>query len=343
MRTLSPAPRTPGSLARGVVFHCRLLLLVLLFLGWSQCMAQAYPAKPIRIIVPFPPGNAGDVTARAMGDKLSQRLGQPIIVDNRAGAQGAIGVEAVARAAPDGYTLLVSSLSPLVITPAFSKNVPYDTLRDLAPVALVGYTALMLVASRNFPPNNIQELVSYLKAQPDKASYATIGAGTLSMLTMEMLKRSAGVNVMHVPYKGSSQALTDVIGNQVQLMFDGMTSAYGQVKAGQLKALAISAQKRSVYAPAVPTLAESGIASLHDFDVVGWTGMMAPAGTPKAVIDRLNSEVNQIMQEDDFKKRVASQSLDLYPPATPEQFGVFIRKESARWAAVTKSLNIQGE
>ena len=343
MKALSSAPCAPCTPTSSVVFHCRWLLFILLMTGWSLCMAQAYPSKPIRIIVPFPPGNAGDVTARAMADKLSQRLGQPVIVDNRAGAQGAIGVEAVARAAPDGYTLLVSSLSPLVINPSFSKNVPYDTMRDLSPVALVGYTALMLVASKSFPPNNINELVSYLKSQPDKASYATIGAGTLSMLTMELLKQAAGVSVMHVPYKGSSQALTDVIGNQVQLMFDGMTSAYGQVKAGQLKALAISAQKRSVYAPAVPALAESGIASLRDFDVVGWTGMMAPAGTPKAVIDRLNSEVNQIMQEAEFKNRVASQSLDLYPPSTPEQFGVFIKKESARWAAVTKSLNIQAE
>ena len=309
----------------------------------AVCAAQGFPNKPIRVIVPFPPGNAGDVTARAMADKLGQRLGQPIIVENKAGAQGAIGVDAVAKAAPDGYTLLVTSLSPIVITPSVYKTLPYDPMRDLAPVALVGWTGLILVASPQFPANSVNELITFAKANPGKTTYASIGQGTLSMLSMELIKQAAKVDVLHVPYKGSSQALTDLIGNQVSVMMDGMTSAYAQVKGGKLKALAVSSLKRSAFAPEIPTLSESGIAGLKDFDVVGWTGMLAPAGTPKAVIDRLNSEVNQIMQTEEFRSRVAAQSLELYSPSSPEQFASYIKRESVRWGSLTKALNITAE
>lgn len=309
----------------------------------AVCAAQGFPNKPIRVIVPFPPGNAGDVTARALADKLGQRLGQPIIVENKAGGQGAIGVDAVAKAAPDGYTLLVTSLSPIVITPSVYKTLPYDPMRDLAPVALIGWTGLILVASPQFPANSVNELITFAKANPGKTTYASIGQGTLSMLSMELIKQAAKVEVLHVPYKGSSQALTDLIGNQVSVMIDGMTSAYAQVKGGKLKALAVSSVKRSAFAPEIPTLSESGIAGLKDFDVVGWTGMLAPAGTPKAVVDRLNSEVNQIMQTEEFRSRVAAQSLELYSPSSPEQFASYIRRESVRWGSLTKALNITAE
>ena len=278
-----------------------------------------------------------------MADKLGQRLGQPIIVENKAGAQGAIGVDAVAKAAPDGYTLLVTSLSPIVITPSVYKTLPYDPMRDLAPVALIGWTGLILVASPQFPANSVNELMTFAKANPGKTTYASIGQGTLSMLSMELIKQAAKVDVLHVPYKGSSQALTDLIGNQVSVMMDGMTSAYAQVKGGKLKALAVSSLKRSAFAPEIPTLSESGIAGLKDFDVVGWTGMLAPAGTPKAVIDRLNSEVNQIMQTEEFRSRVAAQSLELYSPSSPEQFASYIKRESVRWGSLTKALNITAE
>ena len=283
------------------------------------------------------------MTARALADKLGQRLGQPIIVENKAGGQGAIGVDAVAKAAPDGYTLLVTSLSPIVITPSVYKTLPYDPMRDLAPVALIGWTGLILVASPQFPANSVNELITFAKANPGKTTYASIGQGTLSMLSMELIKQAAKVEVLHVPYKGSSQALTDLIGNQVSVMIDGMTSAYAQVKGGKLKALAVSSVKRSAFAPEIPTLSESGIAGLKDFDVVGWTGMLAPAGTPKAVVDRLNSEVNQIMHTEEFRSRVAAQSLELYSPSSPEQFASYIRRESVRWGSLTKALNITAE
>ncbi|MDB5804503.1 MAG: hypothetical protein JWN73_1825 [Betaproteobacteria bacterium] len=304
-------------------------------------MAQTYPAKPIRVVVPFPPGNASDITARSIGDKLSQRLGQPVIIDNRAGAQGNIGVDAVAKAAPDGYTILVTSLSPVVITPSVSKNTPYDPQRDLAPVAMIGFTGMILVASAQLPPNNTQELIAYVKANPGKITYASLGSGTLSMLAMEMFKRATGADVLHVPYKGSAQALTDLIGGQVTLMIDGMTSSYGQVRAGKLKAIAISAQHRSAFAPSIPTMAESGVPGLKDFDIAGWVGMLAPAGTPKPIVERLNSEVNLIMQQADFKERATTAGLELYAPATPEHFAVFIKNELTRYRETSKALNIE--
>jgi tripartite-type tricarboxylate transporter receptor subunit TctC len=304
-------------------------------------LAQAYPSKPIRVVVPFPPGNASDVTARAIGDKLSQRLGQPVIIDNRAGAQGNIGVDTVAKATPDGYTILVTSLSPVVITPSVSKTIPYDPQRDLAPVAMIGFTGMILVASAQLPVNNTQELIAYIKANPGRITYASLGSGTLSMLAMEMFKRATGTDILHVPYKGSAQALTDLIGGQVTLMIDGMTSSYGQVKGGKLKAIAISAQRRSAFAPSIPTMAESGVPGLKDFDIAGWVGMLAPAGTPKPVVERLNNEVNLIMQQADFRERAAVAGLELYPPATPEVFAAFIKNELARYRETSKALNIE--
>ena len=326
---------------QGNNFSAIALAAALLFAAATPAPAQPWPSKPIRVIVPFPPGNAGDVTARSLSDRLSQKLGQPVVVENRAGAQGAIGVDAVAKAPPDGHTLLVSSLSPLVITPHVNQNLPYDPLRDLAPVALIGWTGMILVAPVTFPAGNVQELLAYAKANPGKLSYASLGAGTISMLTMEVFKQASGLEILHVPYKGSAQALTDLIGGQVPLMFDGMTSAYAHVKSGKLKALAISASKRSALAPEIPPLAETGVAGLKDIGVEGWTALLAPAATPKAVIDRLNAEVNQMMLDPDFKARVNSQSLDLYAPSTVAQFNDFMRREHARWGAAVKPLKIE--
>ena len=326
---------------QGNNFSAIALAAALLFAAATPAPAQPWPAKPIRLIVPFPPGNAGDVTARSIADRLAQKIGQPVVVENRAGAQGAIGVDAVAKAPPDGHTLLVSSLSPLVITPHVNQNLPYDPLRDLAPVALIGWTGMILVAPVTFPAGNVQELLAYAKANPGKLSYASLGAGTISMLTMEVFKQAAGLEILHVPYKGSAQALTDLIGGQVPLMFDGMTSAYAHVKSGKLKALAISASKRSALAPEIPPLAETGVAGLKDIGVEGWTALLAPAATPKAVIDRLNAEVNQMMLDPDFKARVNSQSLDLYAPSTVAQFNDFMRREHARWGAAVKPLKIE--
>lgn len=303
--------------------------------------AQAWPARPVRIVIPFPPGNAADITARTLSERLSQRLGQGVVVDNRPGAAGFLGMEAVMKAPADGYTLLVTSLSPFVINPIMFKKLPYDPVKDYQPVALVGWTGMMLVASPSFPANSVGELVALVKANPGKHNYAHIGHGTLSHLTMEAFREATGLQIVGVPYKGSVQALTDMLGGQVPLMFDGMTSANVQVKAGKLKALAVSSPRRSVFAPNVPTLSESGVPSLKEMDVVGWTGLFAPAGIPRAIVERLNADTMAVVQSQDIKDKYAAQNLEVFPPSTPEEFAAYIRTDLAKWQRVAKAAKIE--
>ena len=317
-----------------------LTVLALSFSGGSV-WGQAFPNKTVRIVVPFPPGNASDVAARALSDKLSQRLGQPVIIDNKAGAAGALGADFVAKAAPDGYTLMITSLSPMVISPHINKKLPYDALKDFVPVARIGYTSMIMVVPTNFPVNTVPELLAYAKNNPGKLNYASVGAGTLSMLTMEVFKKSTNSDIMHVPYKGSAQAMTDLIGGTIPLMVDGMTSSYSHVKAGKLKALAVFASKRTELAPEIPTLRETGIPSLFDVTVDGWTGIFAPQGTPVAVVNFLNQEINKVLEDPEFKKRANGQSLDVYTPSTPAQFTDYVRSEYNRWSAVIKPLQIE--
>ena len=317
------------------------LAVLALSLPGGSVWGQAFPNKTVRIVVPFPPGNASDVAARALSDKLSQRLGQPVIIENKAGAAGALGADFVAKAAPDGYTLMITSLSPMVISPHINKKLPYDALKDFVPVARIGYTSMIMVVPTNFPVNTVPELLAYAKNNPGKLNYASVGAGTLSMLTMEVFKKSTNSDIMHVPYKGSAQAMTDLIGGTIPLMVDGMTSSYSHVKAGKLKALAVFASKRTELAPEIPTLRETGIPSLFDVTVDGWTGIFAPQGTPVAVVNFLNQEINKVLEDPEFKKRANGQSLDVYTPSTPAQFTDYVRSEYNRWSAVIKPLQIE--
>jgi tripartite-type tricarboxylate transporter receptor subunit TctC len=317
------------------------LAVLALSLPGGSVWGQAFPNKTVRIVVPFPPGNASDVAARALSDKLSQRLGQPVIIENKAGAAGALGADFVAKAAPDGYTLMITSLSPMVISPHINKKLPYDALKDFVPVARIGYTSMIMVVPTNFPVNTVPELLAYAKNNPGKLNYASVGAGTLSMLTMEVFKKSTNTDIMHVPYKGSGQAMTDLIGGTIPLMVDGMTSSYSHVKAGKLKALAVFASKRTELAPEIPTLRETGIPSLFDVTVDGWTGTFAPQGTPVAVVNFLNQEINKVLEDPEFKKRANGQSLDVYTPSTPAQFTDYVRAEYNRWSAVIKPLQIE--
>jgi tripartite-type tricarboxylate transporter receptor subunit TctC len=303
--------------------------------------AQPWPSRPLRVIVPFPPGNAGDLTARTVSDRLAQRLGQPVVVDNRPGAAGVVGMEAVARATPDGYTVVVTSLSPVVIIPVLSKGLPYDPQKDFVPVARIAWTGMMLVASPSIAARNVGELITHVRANPGRLNYGHLGSGTLSQLSMELFKLSSGTDVVGVPYKGSAQALTDILGGQIQLMFDGMTSANPQVKAGKLKAFAVTSKTRSVFAPDVPTLSESGIQGLQDVEVLGWTGLLAPAGTPRPVVDRINADMNQILQQGETRERFAAQNLETFPPASAGEFGEFIRAELAKWAGVARAAKIE--
>jgi len=318
------------------------LASVSLWLAAPAANSQSFPTKSVKIVVPFPPGNASDVAARALADKLGQRIGQTVIVENKAGAAGAIGAEFVAKSASDGHTLMITSLSPIVISPHINKALPYDALKDFVPVARVGYTGMILVVPASFPVNTVPELITYAKNNPGKLSYASVGAGTLSMLTMEVFKKSTQLDILHVPYKGSAQAMTDLIGGTVPLMFDGMTSSYSHVKSGKLKALAISASKRSELAPEIPTLRDTGISTLLDVSVDGWTGVFAPVGTPAAVVSYLNQEINKVLEDPEFKRRANGQSLDVYTPATPAQFQDYVRSEHARWSSVIAPLKLEG-
>ena len=302
--------------------------------------AQAWPSRPIRLVVPFPAGNAGDITARIIGEEIAKRLGQPVVVDNRAGASGAIGIQAVMQAPADGHTLLVTSLSPLSIVPALTRSLPYDPERDLLPVALVGWTGMLLVAAPDFPAGDVGGVVRELQSHPGKHSFANIGPGTLSHLTQEQFRVALGLQFEAVPYRGSGQALLDVSTGRVGLMFDGMTSSLAQVQAGRVKAIAVSSQRRSSFAPEVPTLAESGNPRLNNFEAVGWTGMLAPRGTPQAVIERLNAVVNDALRDPGLVQRFAAQALDTYPPSGPAEFGAYIRADLARWRGVVQDAGI---
>jgi tripartite-type tricarboxylate transporter receptor subunit TctC len=306
----------------------------------GSARAQSWPTRPIRLIVPFPAGNAGDITARVMGEELSRRLGQPVVVDNRAGGSGAIGIQAVLQAPPDGYTLLVTSLSPLTIVPALNRNLPYDVERDLMPVALIGWTGMMLVATPEFPAGDLAGVIAELRANPGKHNFANVGPGTLSHLTAELFRISLGLEFEGVTYRGSGQALMDVNAGRVPLMFDGMTSSLAQARGGRVKPIAVSSARRSAFAPEVPTLAESGDARLSGFESVGWTGMLAARGTPRAVVERLNAVVNEALADPALAQRFAAQALELFPPSSPEQFADYIRADAARWQRVVREAKI---
>jgi tripartite-type tricarboxylate transporter receptor subunit TctC len=305
-----------------------------LMLGFAV-HAQTWPSRPIRIVVPFPPGNASDLASRTIADPLSKRLGQPVVIDNRPGAAGTIGADHVAKSAPDGYTLLGTS-SAFSVTPAVMAKLPYDAERDLAPLAPIGWTVMVMVTSNEFPAKNLQELVALLKASPGKYNYAHLGNGALSHMVMELFKQMTGVEVTGVPYKGSGQALGDLIGGQLPIMFDGLTSANPLAKAGRLRALGVSSRERVRFAPDVPPLADSGVAALKDYDVRAWTGTFAPAGTPAAILDRLNAEIAQITQSPETAERLIAQNLEAFKPMNRAEWGSYMSVEFAKWRKVAR-------
>jgi tripartite-type tricarboxylate transporter receptor subunit TctC len=315
-----------------------------LILAAAACMASLFVQvaaaqsnlipKTIRLVVPFPPGNAADTQARALGDQLRKSLGLTVVVDNRPGASGAIALSHVAMAKPDGATLLVGSLSPLVVTPATNKALPYDTERDFAPIAPLGFNDVVLVAGPEVKVNSLTELIALAKSQPDQLTYASIGNGTLAHLVMEVITSRIGVKMRHVPYKGSSQAYTDIIGGQVSLTLDGMPQALSQIKAGKLKPLAILSRARSPFLNTVPTVAEANLQGLQGFEVVGWTGLLAPAGTPRDIVMALNAETTRIFSSTEMRELLASQSLQPFAAHSPEQFAAYIRGELANWRAM---------
>jgi tripartite-type tricarboxylate transporter receptor subunit TctC len=295
--------------------------------GWAA--AQSYPAKPVRIIVPFPAGGGTDLMARTMGDKIGAVLGQPFLVDNRSGAGGALGTELAAKAAPDGYTLLVNSSSALVIGPNLMQKSPYDPLRDLTPVILIGSAPNVLVVHPSVPAKSVKELIALTKRRPGELNYASNGAGTLSHLTGELFKLRAGIEMVHVPYKGGPPAVTDTMAGNVSLLFAAFPTLSAQIRSGRLRALAVTSAKRAAIAPELPTVAET----LPGFDSSQWWGMFGPAGMPPGVVSRLNAEMQKALALADVKKRLAADAAEPIGGSAAD-CAQFLRADFDKWRKV---------
>jgi len=296
-------------------------------------LAQSYPNRPIRLVVPFPAAGTTDILARAAAQKLTESLGQAVIVDNRPGAGGNIGSDLVAKSAPDGYTLLMGTVGTHAINPSLYSKMPYDHVKDFVPVVLVAGVPNVLVVNPALPVNSVADLIKLAKDKPGTINFASSGSGTSIHLSGELFKTMAGVDMTHVPYKGSSPALTDLIGGQVQVMFDNLPSALPQIKGGKLRAIAVTSLKRAPALPDIPTISESG---LPGFEASSWFGVLAPAGTPAPIVARINAEVNRWLQSADAREKLISQGAEA-AGGSPEQFAAHIRAESEKWAKVVKA------
>jgi tripartite-type tricarboxylate transporter receptor subunit TctC len=308
-----------------------------LCLGIAGANAQSYPARPIRIVVPFPPGGIADLFARVIGQKFGETWGQPGVVENRPGAGGNIGAEIVAKSAPDGYTLVTGSIGTHAVNVSLFSKLPYDPIRDFAPVSLIMEAEGLLVVHPSVPVRTVKELIALAKARPGQLAYASAGYGTAAHLSGELFKSMAKVDLVHVPYKGNVPAITDLIAGQTSLLFATMPTVLPQVQAGRLKALAVTSSTRSPVTPQLPTIAE---AALPGFSVTNWIGFFAPAGTPREVVLKLNGEVARIMQAPDIQKRLVAEGAK-FTPWTPDQFAAFVKSELAKWAKVVKEAGIR--
>ncbi len=299
----------------------------------ASVFAQSYPVKPVRLIVPFPAGGGSDVIGRIMAQKLTDRFGQQVVVDNRAGAGGSIGTEAAVRSAPDGYTMVLASTSEIAINPGLYSKLNYDTVKDLAPVAMVASTPMVVIVHPSMPVKTVRDLVALAKAKPGVINIASAGTGTITHLSGELFRSMAGVTWTHVPYKGAPPALTDLASGQVQVMFSSLPAAMAFIRIGRVKPIAVSTQTRAATLPEVPTVIESGIAG---YDVEYWYGTFAPAATPKDIVARLHDEIAQSLKQQDVVNSLANQGAA--PGAlTQTQFAEFVRTEAAKWGKVVKA------
>ena len=310
----------------------RILAAAALAVAALSAHAQAYPAKPVRIINPFAPGGATDIIARHMAQKLTEAWGQPVVVENRAGASGALGVEHVAKGAPGGYTLLIATQTTHAANPALYAKLPYDAAKDFAPLTLAGSTPLALMVHPSLQVASVKELVEYLKKNPGKLAYASGGNGTSQHLAMELLKTMTGTFMVHIPYKGAGPAMTDFLGGQVSLMFDNLPTAMPHVRAGKLRAHAVSTAKRTALAPELPTMAESG---LPGFELATWFAFFAPAATPREIVQKVSADMRRALGAPDTKERLTAIGVDIVA-STPEELGQFHRAELAKWAKIVK-------
>jgi tripartite-type tricarboxylate transporter receptor subunit TctC len=298
--------------------------------------AQGYPSKPLRIVVPFAPGGSTDIVARILADKLTISLGQSVVVDNRAGAAGNIGAEAVAKAAPDGYTLLMATTGVMAINNALYKNMTYDAAKELEPVSFTTSITNVLTVPLEIPAKSVAELVALARAQPGKLSFASSGAGSSTHLSGELFKSMAGIDVLHIPYKGSGQALIDLMAGRVSMIFDNMPSVLPYIRGGKLRGLAVTGAKRSAAMPELPTIAEAGVPG---YESLSWSGIAVPAGTPKDIVLRLNREIGSVLAMGDVKQKLTELGADPVG-GSPESFGAHVRAERDKWSRLIRERSI---
>ena len=315
----------------------KLLLVLACCAAAAQALAQGYPAKPVKVVVPYPPGGGNDTLGRLFAIKLSERMGQQFVVENRPGAGAMIGTEAAAKSPPDGYTILLSSIATHALSPNLYARVPYDPIRDFAPITLLGIAPTVLVVNNDVPAKDLAELIAAAKAKPGGLAYASVGNGTPPHINAEVFKAVAGVDLLHVPFKGGGPALVDLMAGRVQVMLDTAASAMPHVRSGKLRALAISAPKRSPEYPDLPTFAEAG---LPQYDTNAWYSMHAPAGTPPEVVRRLNAELVAILKDPDVVARFKQLTTDPVGN-TPEEFAVYVKAELDKYARIIKAAGIR--
>ena len=313
-------------------------LVAALFWAWTgAAVAQAYPNHPIKVLIPWPPGQATDLAARMVSEKLVPVLGQPMVADNKGGAGGTIGTEFASKQSADGYTILAGSSGPISISPNVQK-VAYDPMKDFAPISLLAINPFVLVVNPSIPAHSVKELIALLRANPGKYSFSSSGSGATSHLMTVLFNSMAKVDAVHVPYKGSSQSVTDVVSGQVAYTIETVPAVSSFIKSGRLRALAVTSAKRSSAMPEVPTIAEAG--GLAGYDMVGWIGFLAPVGTPTAITDRLSAETRKVLQEPEIRQKFLGLGLE---PAgnTPAEFAEFMRRQSERYGAAVKAGNVK--
>ncbi|WP_431121350.1 Bug family tripartite tricarboxylate transporter substrate binding protein [Variovorax paradoxus] len=315
----------------------RAMLGLALVLAAGTALAQGYPTRPIRLVVPFPPGGGTDIIAREVANKVATSEGWTIVIDNKPGSGGNIGVDAAVKASPDGYTLVLGQTSNLAINPSLYAKLPYDPVKDLAPIGLVASAPLVVVVSGTSPYKTLADVVAAAKAKPTALNYASSGNGTVAHLATEQFQKAAGVQFTHVPYKGASQGLTDLVGGQIQMYVSSVPTLIAQIKTGQLRALAVTSLQRNRDLPDVPTMAESGY---KDFEAVTWFGVAGPAAMPKDAIAKLNAAFNKALATPEVQKKLAAQGAEVMT-GPPEKFASLIRTDGVRWGAIVKASGVR--
>lgn len=319
----------PGQFARSAVA----IVLASTVLTPALAQTPAWPSKPVRVVAGFPPGGISDILARLVGAKLSQSLGQTVLVENRAGAGGTIGADHVAKSAPDGHTVFVGVNATQSIAPVLYTRLPYDPARDFAPITIATVTPVLLVVHPSLPVKSVKDLIALARSQPGQLNYGSTGAGALPHLTTELFSLRAGIKMNHIPYKGGAPAMIDLVAGQVSLMFDNIPTAITQVRAGKVRALGVAQARRTPAAPDIPAIAEAG---LPGFEVSSWQGFLAPAGTPSAVIDRLNADILKALAMADVRERLTAQGVEIVT-STPQAFAELIRRDAETWSQVVKA------